>query len=534
MKILGLISSYLPSGNIFVVLVRIILSPIITALSTPIVLVKTLYKSRILIAGDWLNYPHFNADISMTSHFYSSASENLMKYGLKRKTPYMANGDFSLSHFFYMSFFSAYFYQNAGAVLVLSSMLTWVGCNFIWLLEPALDPVQISLSSLTLLTGSLFFGLTFSRQNYNALGWLFFPLIIYGVLTSNYILLAAAILLSSLGSITVALIGCILTSVYFVLSFDFNLLYAMLPVVLKVLLFHIWPCREGLLKTFTRIVSVVSSSNKKIKYKRVKSIKEILGISYHSVLYLQFMVVSWIITDEISTILIFGFLLYQLNCWVFRFSDYESMYTMMGSICIASLILSFSWPLFVSYLLVINPLPILMGFDKMKNVFEIPKIMKPFNIGEIRSKIEDLIKKIPKNETVTMNFNEVDGDYYAIYDGLNSFREVVGYVATKNERLFYPDSYCVYQDNVPSEDQGITWGRDNNQVIALMKSVSAKYTIYYSGKKNGKQSLEDYGLKDLEHVDTLDWGDFDKLLSYYDYTIPAEKRYWHLLRLKSH
>ena len=97
MKILGLISSYLPSGNILVVLVRIFLSPVTTVLSTPIVLVKTLYKSRILIAGDWLNYPHFNADASMTSHFYSSASENLNKYGLKRKTPYLANGDFSLN-----------------------------------------------------------------------------------------------------------------------------------------------------------------------------------------------------------------------------------------------------------------------------------------------------------------------------------------------------------------------------------------------------------------------------------------------------
>ena len=240
------------------------------------------------------------------------------------------------------------------------------------------------------------------------------------------------------------------------------------------------PCRKELRKIVIRIISTISGRGKKIKYKRPKTSKEILGIFYYAILYLQFIIISYLFLEEIDLILLLAFFIFILNNLIFRFADYQSIYTMMATTCIASSIINFCPQVFISLLIVLNPLPILIGFDKIQGVFEIPKVLKPFDISEIFDSVEELILMIPKEGTLTMNFNNPHGDYGKIFDELNPQREVFSYIATKHKRLFYPDSYCVYQDNSNELSKNIVWGRENEQIHQLLDSTKANYTIFYS------------------------------------------------------
>lgn len=520
----------LPKNNIAFLILRVLFSPVTTIFLTPFIFFKTIYNSRTLIHEKWIKYPHFAPETSFVSVFYWSAIENLFRYGLKGRTKYMGNGNFHLSHFFYHTFLSLHFYKVAGAFMLLSCMLFWIFAQFIWLFNPEVEASILTLILTFALGSSTFYGLTFCKQNYNVLGWVFFPIIIFALYNNCNIVLLLFLILISFGSFTATFISCLISTVFFILTGKIHLLILIVPTILKILIFHIMPCRKELRKIVIRIISTISGRGKKIKYKRSKTSKEILGIFYYTILYLQFIIISYLFLGEIDLILLLAFFIFILNNLIFRFADYQSIYTMMATICIASSIINFCPQVLISLLIVLNPLPILIGFDKIQGVFEIPKVLKPFDISEIFDSVEEFILMIPKEETLTMNFNNPHGDYGKIFDGLNSQREVFGYIATKHKRLFYPDSYCVYQDNSNELSKNIVWGRENEQIHQLLDSTKANYTIFYSKIENGHKAIKANKLIGFKCISTFDWGKFEDNFSFYNYEIKKDQRYWHLMR----
>ena len=135
MGLLKTIKAFLPHNNIFISLARLIFYPFTTIVSTPIVLIKTLINSRVLLFGNWRQYPHFNPEMSLVSLFYWTASENLIKFGLKKESKFMGNGNFPLSHFFYHTFLSLYPFYYSGAVFLIICMFLCGGMNMIFFLR---------------------------------------------------------------------------------------------------------------------------------------------------------------------------------------------------------------------------------------------------------------------------------------------------------------------------------------------------------------------------------------------------------------
>ena len=84
-----------------------------------------------------------------------------------------------------------------------------------------------------ILISSTFFAGAFVFLNYNALGWLFFPLGLWGMETGNYFVAGLAWLGASFGSLTVVFIASYLSLISAIRLESFAPLLALVPALLK-------------------------------------------------------------------------------------------------------------------------------------------------------------------------------------------------------------------------------------------------------------------------------------------------------------
>ena len=80
-----------------------------------------------------------------------------------------------------------------------------------------------------------FYANIFGHQNYNALGWAFFPIFIYGILNQEWIIASIGLFLSSFGSITVVFCANILSLFMALTLMSINPIIAIIPANIKIL-----------------------------------------------------------------------------------------------------------------------------------------------------------------------------------------------------------------------------------------------------------------------------------------------------------
>ena len=166
-------------------LVQLIGYPLITLIVTPFRLVQSLWNCRVLLSSRISDYAHFNIHTGLNSLFYHTRALNLKRFGRSEKSPYLGLGDFNLARCFHYSLFSLYGYWKGGAALVLLCMLGWWG-SIILFVEASFSIIECVLLLLILISTN-FYANTFRYQNYNAVGWLFFPLFIFGLLNGYWL-----------------------------------------------------------------------------------------------------------------------------------------------------------------------------------------------------------------------------------------------------------------------------------------------------------------------------------------------------------
>jgi len=184
---------------------RLVFYPITTLLITPIRLFQTLWSARALANGKWTEYNGFRVHNGLNSLFYRTQAQNFVWYGRSGYSPHLGLGNYPLEKWFHSSLPSLYAYAKAGAVLPLASMFGWWLMHFFWL-ESA--DLTWGLIVLTLaLFSTKFFAGAFVYLNYNAMGWLFFPIGLWGILNEHYWIAGIAWLAASLGSFTVVVLA---------------------------------------------------------------------------------------------------------------------------------------------------------------------------------------------------------------------------------------------------------------------------------------------------------------------------------------
>lgn len=454
-------------------IIRLLLYPITAIIINPIQLVRSLWSSRILLKGDYGKYQHFNPFVAINCLFYNSRLLDFKRFGRNGKSKYTGLGNYFTGNFFHYTILSLKLFSNARCIMLFICMFGWLFSHFLWLSHSSPHWVI----SIIIIAGSstTFYSQLFGYQNYNALGWLFFPLAIYGLIINNVYIATIALFLCSFGSFTSIVVATMLFTAYALFSWSFLPIIAIIPAGIK-LLFHLKSLIEvgNLKKVFSSISKLLGITTSEVKYKReLRKIKLNIFELYSLILYLQFLG-TCIYIDKFPFLFLVGILIYLINLKLFRFADAQSITIVLFSIATAYIIQYQSLYLLISYLFLIFPIPF---SNQIFGQFclDIYPIQKPFDINPIKNAMEKFLLPINSDEKLLMIFKNPNNRYNALFDGYRVNIELINYVCHLKKILFLPTWWVIAELNYPSAPD--FWAQEPDEVIAKKNEWNADYII---------------------------------------------------------
>jgi len=305
---------------------RLLFSPLTVFLTTPYRFILSLWSCKVLADGKWNQYNRFNPHRAVNSLFYWTQAVNIDKYGMNGYSPTIADGKFHLAKWFQISLPSVYMYWRLGIITPIVGMFIWLLAHFIWLDTLSIGPLSAIL--LLVMLSSTFYANMFEMQNYNVIGWVFFPIGVYGLYTGNYEIAAIGWLLTTFGSFTAWFTGSVLTFTYSIGIFSFEPLVYLIPSIMKMILHFIPLIKSGsIFNQLEFIAKGIGIKKTKVKYKRKKSSIYIVSTLYYLILYLQFFALHIFMTSQIEILFITMLILFILNnTQIVRYADPGSLH----------------------------------------------------------------------------------------------------------------------------------------------------------------------------------------------------------------
>lgn len=483
---------------------RLFFSPITVILTTPFRLFQLLWDSRILADGKWSQYSGFSAQFGILQLFYWTQALNLDRYGFSGISPTIGIGKYQLSRWFYLCLPSIYLNWKASNVTILTSLFCFALFYFLWIDNISFWIVFIVL--ITLIGSSSFYRLI-GTQNYNSVGWMFFPIALYGLYIEKWWIVALGWLLVSFGSTTAlffAGIFSVASCIYFMSLWP---LISIIPALIKILFHFIGALKlENLKISILSVMRGIGASKSKAKYVRYTNKERIFHpkIIYFILLYLIFLMFAFCQAVSIFTVLfLISIFLFILNEWfIFRFADTWSFWILLLSLSTAIILGDFSWKLFAVYVLFCNPIPLFLQDWYSTKHIDIVHRLKPFNIDPIIEEIGIFLRKVPENRKILICYEDPKGNYLDIFDGYKIINEALFYAASKKGIHVFPDEYAVFEDNIHKNI--FLWGRDDDSIKRNIKFWKADYVIIYDTEKN-PINIDKFG---YEIISKFNWNKF--------------------------
>jgi hypothetical protein len=482
--------------------------PVILLVTTPTRLLQTLWNCRILTESKWSDYAHFNPQFGINSLFYWTQAKNLHQYGRNGTSPSVGLGHYFLGKWWHLSYLASYAYWKNGCVIPLIGMFGWWIGHFVWLDYPGINCYWFAGIACLALISTTFYANIFVLQNYNAIGWIFMPIGLYGLISGNWILAALAWLGASFGSITVVFFAGIL-SVAFAIQLNSILpLLVLLPAVFKIAT-HFWPFlfKQKLAESVAQTGKIIGLFRTNVKYKREMR----LGIRqiYCMVIAAQFLIAYWAIAGIFPWILLIAIFAYFINTRFLRLADTQNVFMLTMSISTFLILQSEQkdWILLLSYWISISPIPAFTGIPRYKSFFTVP-VLKPFHITPLLKDMEHFLQSVKKDQRVLMAFENPGDNYDMIFDGYRVLLELPLYVAARKCFHFMPDWYGIFELNY--EGAPHFWGREPATVLKQMQTWTADYVVVY--QKSGTELNNKWQNANFEIISHFSWAKYEKKL----------------------
>lgn len=491
---------------------RFIFTPVTTLFTTPIRLVQSLWNCRILSKGKWNDYNMFSAHPGINMLFYWTQSINIQRYGRNGVSEQLGLGNFPISKYFHLTSLSLRLYHKlGGSMTMIIGMFVWLAAHLLWLDLSEIGIVYgISVLFLCLISTTFYVNL-FDRQNYNVLGWIFFPDGLFGILTGNYFLASIAWLGVAFGSFTAFYLSVWITLAVALLKLNWVVLLTLFPGLIKIATHFLPLIIKGNLRQNINDRAKAIGFRSKAKYKR----KLGLGISgfYFLGLWGMFCVAIYLWAHPVFDFAVWqqvcfvglGPLFWLLNKRVSRFADEQSLYMLFLSLFTAVMMLQNNIALLPFYWIAISPFPAWLGFPSEPGVFDIVPKREPFFVRPLIDSAERFLHQVSSNSRILFAFDDPKGKYNNIFDGYRYLLELPLYVAACRKIHLFPDWYAVFETNY--EGMPNFWGRDVEQVITNVDKWNVDFVIVYqeSGaelnpkwEKNGFSKLNVFSWKELE------------------------------------
>ena len=483
--------------------------PMVLLYRLPKAWIRSLWYARILITGKWNRYMGFNPKNALNSFFYRTQWFNINKYGWSGVSSVIGLGNYPISRWFHLSTLSSCLYANAGATTTLLGTMVWVFSHLIWL-NDEINLFWVLSIIITLFFSSTAYAMAFTQQNYNILGWMFLPLALFLVLNQYYALAAVVWFAASLASITVIFLSLPLMSCFALSTGDYEVLWLMLPAVIKIF-FHFLPILNSSgFRTVINIAKLIGFTQREVRYKR-HSMKWTIFNLYFTALYFTVCLLLWWLTDQLPLLPVVALSLFVVNQLFLRVADEPSMIMLFISTLVVQILLAppgiIEW---VIFWLAVSPIPVFLGLAKNKekksNVTSID-CHPPFDHSEIEAGFEGFFSKVKSGSQILFAFKDPGNIYEQIFDGYRFTIEVPLYVAAKKGIHLFPDWYTVGDTNYHGARN--CWGNKLSDVIELIKDWNIDYIVIYRDQDEIINS--DWALY-FDVIESFNWAQYAEAL----------------------
>lgn len=487
---------------------KLIFYPVVLVLSMPVAWCQALWAARILMYGQWRRYMGFFPLNAINSFFYRTQWLNLDRYGRDGISPVIGSGRFLLSRWFHLSLLASCVYANAGAITTLLGTLGWVFSHLVWV--DAKEPEWVLAITLTLFFSSTSYAMAFRKQNYQILGWLWFPMALYAVSQGYWGLASLLWFAMSVFGITHVFFSGPIVVVLAVQQGIWQPLITIVPAVVNIYACSLPMLQSGRLGRSVRdIAKLIGATGSDVRYKRKSKYFGITN-SYYLVLYGVGCGCIWVVQSEFPVLPFVGLVLFAGNQRVIRVADEQSVVILFNSLMAVQLLQH--PPIWIGLAVlwfVASPLPILLEINGRNQESEpvSVRVHAPFDHSILEDELEDFLLQVPKNQRVMMAFEDPGRAYENIFDGHRVFMEMSLFVAARKGIHLFPDWHFITENNY--ENAPDTWGRTMPDVLRKSKEWDSDYVMIY--QETGS-SLAPQWNESFESLGQFDWGEYTDLL----------------------
>lgn len=495
-------------------LIRLAIYPVTVLVTTPVRLVQSLWAARVLWDRKLDGITHFSARNGLAHLFYLTLADNLRRFGRRGRSPYTGLGDYPLSNWFLYCTPSVFAYRWLTPLVPLFGMFGWLAAHLVWTQQ--ISAWWVGLIIGVALISTSFYGNLFVYQNYNVLGWMFFPLGLYGALTGNWLVAAAAWLAASFASPTVVALAVAVSATIAFTTPSIGPLLAVAPAVLKTATHFLTATSKGEAHSVaTSVLKAIGFRRRNVRYRYgdigvfVPFGRPSFEALYFSVIYGQFVLVGFVATGILSPVLMVALALSIVNASFARFADQQSILMLVMSAATAFVIQHpGNWMLLASYWLLIAPLPLMMQMPHRTRIFDVVPVYPPFSIHTLATAMDQFLGPVKEGQRVLMAFDDPGTDYDRLFDGYRVLIELPVHVATRRNIHFMPDWWSVFEVNY--EGAPHFWGRDPESVLRNARQWRADYVVAYTTA--GSKLERAWSEAGFEPVGRFSWGDYEEEL----------------------
>ena len=510
---------------------ELILYPVFLVVKMPFAWFSSLWNCRRLFSAEYRNSLGFHPRITLNSYFYKTQSHNLRKFGRSSRSPLMGLGDFNLNGLWYLPTSGLLIFSKFGAVTTLMGTLVWVLSHLFWLGQ--VENFWLILVIATLLLSTTSYAMAFARQNYQILGWMWFPAALYFLECQNWLAVSLFLSLTTMGGITQFFFGLPIVMIFaFVQQSTLPLFCVMPPLVICLLRFVPLLAKSNLEKSFGITLKTIGFLKGDVLYKRNLNRFSLLD-TYYACIYAFSLCLLIYSNDFTPWLTVFGLVAFIVNQKFFRVADDQGVVILFVSLLAFDVMNSATViPVAVGLIVASFPLGIfwqIQNPDTQSKDFLKILTFEPMCNKEIVDIVNEFLSKVPKGSRILFAFNNPDGSYEKLFDGYRILLELPKFLATKKDIHLFPDWWAVSETNYVGSPN--IWGRELHEVHANLKKHSTVYTIIY---QETKTDLAVSWKDDFSELGSLDWGElsycFDGM-NLWPKNLPAPK--WFLLKRKS-
>lgn len=461
---------------------------------------------------DLTNHLHFSPHWGLNSTFYYVEELMLERYGRKGYSYEYSIGR-SMKRFFYFTQPSLWIFKNLGATLTQFIFTFAILLSYVYI--ASINPFGVSTYYIYI---ALFFSIIstsyyyfiFEAQNYNAVGWAFYPLFLFFLVLGNWPLASLVLLCIAFTSFTATLIGFLICLTIGAVTLSFWPLLVAIPAFIKITLHfrHLFTL-EGLFRDFGGVLDFLGFSGEG-KKKRTLSFG-IVGFYFTSLqaiyllAFLYFSDLSSSITMIFASLLLLSIALFICNKKFARFADPQTLIMLFFIIATFSLLSVSEWYILIPYIIAINPIPILLGFsgeDSKRLLFSVPK-REPYYIRPILNMFNDFLEVIPEKSRIIELHEYSDDDYNSVFKNLRPIHEPLLYTANSKNINIVPDFIAIFDSWSMKFPLSDILKQDPKKAITACHLLGSPYVMMLVD--NTEYSDHEWRENGFTEISRLDW-----------------------------